>query len=224
MAHPDPYAATVLRTLLAHAPCTKLCVKQHSGLSMSTVLRALDELCAKGWASQTTNAPPRGGKPHARLTLGTRTVYGAERRPSGWRVCALSLAGQATFLDLPTLDGLQPLEVAGEDAATAQGAACYLALHGGGVWLEDGRLYRAEGEPLDLAGLPSPLWQGRRLDYREAYLVADEIQRIRLTAERALWTNRFWGEDRICTAADVALEPAQMAAWERIYALLKGYL
>ena len=220
---PDLYAATVLRTLVAHAPCTKLCIKQHSGLSMSTVLRAVDVLTQAGWATLTLCDPPHGGKPHARLELGTRPVYGAMADDEGWRVCALTPGGQTTRLRLLSLDGLAPVCIATADTH-GQDAACWAALHGGGAYLEEGRLHRADGEPLDMAGLPSPLWMGERLDYRDAYRLADEQQKIRLTAELTLWAHAFWRIDRIYRAGELRIDAAEAAAWRRMYALLHGYL
>lgn len=123
----DIYAAQILRCAIAHAPCTKLCLKQHSGLSMSAVLRAVTALEKEGWLRTSTYTVPRGGKPHTRVDIGTRPVYGAARGKEGYMVCALSLAGVAHLSTQHALPQGFPLTIVQNDLAPFSKAdACAL--------------------------------------------------------------------------------------------------
>ncbi len=223
--------ALVLRTIIRHQPCTKLCVKQHSGLSMSTVLSAVDALAKAGWIDLSARAAPRGGKPHARIEASRRVLYGAQSTPQGVVVKSISLQGEITAVDLPA-EGLDPLYAIGEcpwanahRVAYPKGVACYLACHGGEAYLHDDlHLYRAAGEPIDLSSLPSPMWQGKRLSFGEAYRVGTEAQKNRLTAELTVWLHTLLGIREISTHRDVRLDAADAACWAGLYHLLYDYL
>lgn len=221
----DSNTALVLRTVLRHAPCTKLCLKRESGLSMSAVLRAVDALEGADWIEVNTRAVPSGGKPHAVITPGARAVYGASADAQGYRLCALYADGSQEMRQVRTLEGLSPLVVAETRADAARGIACHLALRGGDAYVnEDLCLYRGLRPPVALGDLPSPMFDTIRLTYAQAMDRGTDIQKSRLQAELGLWIGRLYGVKRVCFAHETALSPCQAAAWEAAYRLLYAYL
>ena len=211
----DPYVAAVLRTILQHAPCTKLCVKQHSGLAMSTVLRGVEQLQREGWIEVHTHVVAGGGKPHASLTVGPRCVWGAVRDAKGWTLCRLPLAGASTLTHVDELPHTAtPLVVGDAGIPYGQGVACYMRRTGGGAYVDaDLTLYMTGHGACALGDLPSPLLRTRRLTYAEAFACADDIQKNRLRAELTQWIDTLWGAERVLWAADCALHPAEALAW-----------
>lgn len=227
----DANTACVLRIILRHYPCTKLCVKQHSGLSMSTVLRAVDLLAKEGWITVDAHPVPSGGKPHAELKPSERAVYGAVRTAAGWDVCALRPTGEATRLSLDAVDDLRPLTVVGEAAPAhaealpyARCVAAYLSIREDGAYVdEEAILHTAAGTRIDVGRLPSPLLSDRRLSYREAFGQGTPQQKIRLQAELTEWITTLLPIRKVYFADQVAVAPAVAAAWTGL-AHLMGHL
>lgn len=228
----DDNTACVWRTVLRHYPCTKLCVKQHSGLSMSTVLRAVDALANEGWITVDAHAVPTGGKPHADLRPSARPVYGATRAAKGWDVCALLPTGEETELLLDNLDGLTPLTVvapAEQAPPTARVStlgecvAAYLALREEGVYVDNALGLYAEGTRMELGALPSPVLSDKRLTYGEAYRLCTSKQKLRLQAELTLTIGTLLRVQKVFFADHVDVRPSVAAAWASLAHLL-GHL
>lgn len=228
----DENTACVLRTVLRHYPCTKLCIKQHSGLSMSTVLRAVKDLAREGWLTVDERVVPQGGKPHAAIRPTRRPVYGAARTGDEWAVCALYLTGETETVYAAELPDVYPLSVvaAADEKALpltahvtteAAGVAAYLAVHRQGVYVdEELRLYTPAGAVLALGDLPSPLLGRKRLDYREAFKVGTPQQKIRLKAELAQYIRTILQAEEVFFADGVRLAPEEGAAWASMRRLL----
>jgi hypothetical protein len=231
----DDNTACVLRTIVRHAPCTKLCVKQQSRLSMSAVLRAIDELSRADWVRIDTYTVPQGGKPHSNICPSARPVYGAAKTAKGWEVCARTLDGREELIMLPDLDGLSPLTVVADTSTVdipvnarvievAQGIAAYLAVQQKGVYVDEQlRLWLPEGTHIALGALPSPLLQGTRLDYCQAFARATPTQKNRLMAELALTINTLRNSEGVYFAEQIDLTAPQAGAWACVYDLI-GHL
>ena len=227
----DDNTACVLRIIIEHYPCTKLCVKQHSHLSMSTVLRAVDALEREGWIKADAHPVPSGGKPHADLKPSARAVYGAKQTETGWDVCALGLTGEETRLHLDSVDALRPLTVVEGDAPKGAGTlslgecvAAYLHIRDKGAYVDEGlRLYTASGTPIDLGDLPSPLLADKRLCYRDAFREGTPQQKIRLKAELTRYITTLLPIKNVCFADQVSIAPEAAAAWASLGHLL-GHL
>ena len=229
----DANTACVWRVILRNYPCTKLCVKTHSGLSMSTVLRAVETLREEGWITADAHTVPSGGKPHADLRPSARPVYGAILKEDEWDVCALLPTGEETRLVLPSVDELRPLTVVtpnahaplhAQELSFAECAAAYLAIKENGVYVDDALcLYTATGVKIDLGSLPSPLLTDRRLAYREAFDKATPQQKNRLTAELTTYITTILQVKRVYFADQVTVAPALAAAWASLAKLI-GHL
>ena len=218
----DDNTACVLRIIIEHHPCTKLCVKQHSGLSMSTVLRAVDALEREGWITANAYNVPSGGKPHADLKPSARPVYGAVQTAEGWDVCALTLTGAVTRLRLASVEALSPLTVVApaegprqaQIGSQAECVAAYLALREVGVYVDEGLLlYTASAKGIALGELPSPLITHKRLSYEEAFAQGTPQQKIRLKAELTCLIKTVLQVDKVFFADQVSVSPAVAAAW-----------
>ena len=232
----DDNTACVLRTILRHYPCTKLCVKQHSGLSMSAVLRAVEALRREGWIAVEAHAVPQGGKPHADIRPTARPVYGAHKSGNGWTLCALRLTGETETVEAANLPNVRPLSVVCDpheetslpllSRATSEGEAlaAYLAMHDQGVYVDENlRLYVGAGAPRNLGDLPSPLLDCDRLSFREAFKRGSPQQKIRLKAELSLYIKTILHARGVVFADGLSVPLAQAAAWEAMRHLV-GYL
>lgn len=229
----DAHTALVLHHIVDQAPCTKLCIKQHSGLSMSTVLRAIQDLQREGWIDVESHPAPYGGKPHARILPRERYVYGAHYAAGCWTVCRLSLTRQCSLYPHAALPTQSPCYVVGEPQVSTTfptlayptAMAYYLAAHGGGVYIDENLVaHHAQHPACALGDLPSPLCLHHRLTYAQAFAVAQPTQKNRLAAELEVWLGALWQTPRALFWYDNCLHPAEAAAWSALWQWGHGYL
>ena len=75
---------------------TKLDIKNETGLSMSTVLSAVEKWERLGYITITEERVPSGGKPHSRINMDARrAIYGISYRAGVLSACAVNLRGEA---------------------------------------------------------------------------------------------------------------------------------
>lgn len=217
-----PSCAAVLCQIARLAPCTKLCVKQHSGLAMATVLAAVDTLCEEGWIRCDTLPAPQGGKPHASLTLGERRFWGVRGGASPVFASASPDGEVRIERELPpNVEGFCVHEAyGGVPLLDKPKALCYARNLSAptAVIDEDLRVFTPR-KTLVLGDLPSPMLGATRLTYLEAMAIATPSQRAKLRRELTVLVGRFEQVERVLFAQDVEVG-AQDAALAALYSQL----
>lgn len=220
--------ATVLTTVACQQPCTKLRVKQTCGLAMGTVLAALDKLIAEGWVQCTEIPAPKGGKPHACLSLGTKRLWGAYATDTSVRFASVSAAGDVRYeCKLPPnvrgfcvqckAQNLMPVApIWARCYAYNRGTRC-------AVVGTDLHAYLPDRE-VQLGDLPSPMVGQTRLNYAQAFATSNDNQTALLQQEIAQWLCRLWQLDKVVFVANLPPQDAQEVALAALYAELNDML
>ena len=210
-------SASVLHWIAQKEPCTKLCVKTHSGLSMATVLAAVDTLSEQGWVQCRTHTVPQGGKPHAALTLGRRCFWGVCPTEDGYTIASCTPRGEVADQGSlpPDATGVCIAKPVGSlSVLSAPMALCYAHCLPDApcavVW--DLVAYAPLHPPVALGDMPAPMLAHRRLDYREAFALATPAQAAKLQEELSLWLGRLWGVAKVYFADDLPHPTARTAA------------
>ena len=208
--------ACVLYWIAQQQPCTKLCVKTHSGLSMATVLAAVDELLEQGWILCDNHSVPQGGKPHAALRLSDKRFWGACATPDGIAVASCSAMGQTRAESNlpPDAEGVcLGASIAALTPLTAPMALCYShSVQAPCALVCDLVAYAPDRAPTMLGDMPSPMLSTTRLDYQAAFAVANPTQAAKLRDELARWIQRLWPAHQVVFADRLPPPDAHTAA------------
>ncbi len=112
----EPKVGRVLFAVSQGRDMTKLDIKKETGLSMSTVLSAVEDLRKRGLLTLETKKSANGGKPHSAINIaGDKAVYGVSYKARTLIASALTLSGERiasreTYVSDPACSPLRYVE------------------------------------------------------------------------------------------------------------------